>query len=73
MKRLKVLTKLQEIRFFSISCFTVSVAPFMNTLESSNDFINLIRLAISSFEINKVNRFPAPFLLIIFFKFIYCI
>ena len=57
MKRLRVLTKLQEIHLlvFFVSSLTVSVTPSINTLESSNDFIILI----SSFEINKVNPFPA--------------
>ena len=68
MKRLKVLTKLQEIHFlfFFVSSFTVSVTPTINTLESSNYFIIFISF-ISSFEINKVNSFPtlkAPFPLI---------
>ena len=48
-------------------CFTVSVTPSTNTLESSNDYIILIISFISSFEINKVNPFPvltAPFPLI---------
>ena len=42
-----------------MSCFTVSVTPSFNTPESSNDFMSLIISFISSFEINKVNRFPA--------------
>ena len=56
-----MLTKLQEIRLlvFFISCFTVSVTPSINTPESSNDFTILIISLISSFEINKVNPFPA--------------
>ena len=44
---------------FLISCFTISVTPSANTPESSNDFIILIISFISSFEINKVNAFPA--------------
>ena len=57
MKRLKVLTKLQEIHLlvFFISCFTALETPSINTLQSSNDFKNLS----NSFEINKVNPFPA--------------
>ena len=53
-------------RFF-ISSFTVSVTLSINTPESSNDFIIFIISFISSFEINKVNPFPAltaPFPLI---------
>ena len=52
---------------FFISSVTVSVTPSVNTPESSNDFIILIIPFISSFEINKVNPFPAlktPFPLI---------
>ena len=39
----------------------------MNTFQSSNDFVILVTSIISSFEINKVNPFPAvtaPFPLI---------
>ena len=61
LKRLKLLTKLQEICFlvFFISSFTVSVTPSINTPESSNDSMIIIILFISSFKINKVNPFPA--------------
>ena len=45
--------------FFFISCFTVSVAPSINTLESSKDFITLMISIISSFEINNVSSLPA--------------
>ena len=73
MKRLKMLTKLQEIGllFFFISHFTVPVTPSMNMPESSKDFMILIMSFISSFEINKVNLFPdltAPFPLIFLSK-----
>ena len=54
---------------FCISCFTVSVIPSINTFESSNDFMVLMISFISSFEINKVNHFPAltaPFPLVFF-------
>ena len=66
MKRLKVLTKLQEIHLlhFFISRFTVSVTASINTPESSNVFMILIISFISSFEIYKINLFPsltAPF------------
>ena len=44
---------------FFISCFTVSVTPSINTPESSNDFMILIISFISSFEVSKVNPFPA--------------
>ena len=44
---------------FFISCFTVLVTPSINTPESPNDFMILIISFISSFEINKVNPFPA--------------
>ena len=37
---------------------TVSVIPSINTFGCSNDFILIISF-ISSFEINKVNTFPA--------------
>ena len=53
---------------FFISCFTVSVTPSINTLESSIDFMITIISFISSFEINKANPFPAlkaPFPLIL--------
>ena len=53
--------------FFLLS-FTISVPPSINTPESSNDFIILIISFISSFEINKVNPFPAltaPFVFIL--------
>ena len=52
---------------FFISCFTVSVIPSIHSFESSNDFMILIASFISSFEMNKVNSFPAhtaPFLFI---------
>ena len=67
MKRLKVLAKPQEIHLlvFFISCFTASVT--INRPESCNDSIILIISFMSSFEINKVNPFPAltaPFSLI---------
>ena len=39
-----------------ISCFTVSVNPSINTPESSNDFVVLIKSLRSLFEI-KVNPF----------------
>ena len=50
---------------FFIPCFTVSVIPTINAPESFNNFIILSFL--SSFEIKKVNLFPAltvPFPLI---------
>ena len=39
--------------------FTDSVTPTNNELESSNGFMVLIISSISSFEINKLNPFPA--------------
>ena len=54
MKRIKVL----KILLFFIS-FTVSVTPLINKPESSDDFIIFIISFISSFEIYKVNPFPA--------------
>ena len=42
-----------------ISYFTVSVTPSVKTPEPSYDFMILIISFISSFEINKVDRFPA--------------
>ena len=39
--------------------FTVSVTPSVKTPEPSYDFMDLMLSFISSFEINKVNRFPA--------------
>ena len=55
--------------WFFISCFTVSVIPPINTLESSNDIMTLIIPFIPSFKISKVNLFtvlttPSP---IVFF------
>ena len=65
-----VLTMQEAIHLlFLISCFTISVIPSIDTFESSNDFMILIKSFISSFEINKVNLFPgfiAPFTLIFF-------
>ena len=59
-KRLKVLTKLQEICLLVfVSFFTVSDNPSINTSEFSNGFMILIISFISSFEINKVNPFSA--------------
>ena len=45
--------------YFLISCFTVSLSPSINTTESSNGFIIFIISFIFSFEISKVNPFPA--------------
>ena len=45
--------------YLSISCFTVSLTPLINTPKYSNDFVVLIISFISSFEINKVSPFPA--------------
>ena len=60
MKRIRVLTKLQEKHLvFFISCFTVSVPPSINIPEYSNGLMILIISFISSFEINKVNYFPS--------------
>ena len=69
-KEPKMLKKLQEIRLlaFFFSCFTVLVTPSVNTPKSYSDFTILIISCISSFEINKVNPFPAltaPFPLIL--------
>ena len=55
-KQPKVLAKQEEF-FFMFYC--VSVIPPINTFESSYDFMILIISFISSFEINKVNPFPA--------------
>ena len=44
---------------FFISCFTASVAPLINRSESSSDFAILIISSRSSFEMKKVNPFPA--------------
>ena len=44
---------------FYILCFTVSVAPSINKPESCSDFTILIMSPICSFEMNKVNFFPA--------------
>ena len=52
---------------FFILCFTVSITSSINTPESSNDFMVLIKSFISSFKINNVNPFTAlaaPFSLI---------
>ena len=51
-----MLSKEQEIHFLVfILCFTVSVTPSINTPEFSLDFMIVIILSTSSFEINKVN------------------
>ena len=42
-----------------ISCFAVSVIPSINKFEYSNGFMILIIPFMSSFEINKLNPFPA--------------
>ena len=42
-----------------ISCFIVSITQSIITSKSSNDFVILIISFISSFEVNKVNPFPA--------------
>ena len=44
---------------FSISFFTITVTPFINTPECSNHFIILIISLISPFKINKVDPFLA--------------
>ena len=44
---------------FFISCFIVSIILSINTFESSNDYIILIKSFISSFKLSKVNPFPA--------------
>ena len=42
-----------------MSYITVSVTPLINQISSSNDFMVLIISFISSFDMNKVNHFPA--------------
>ena len=59
--------------YFFISCFTASVTPSIKTHEFSNNFTILVISSISSFKRNKVNPFSAvtaPFLFILFLKFI---
>ena len=46
--------------YFFILYFTVLVTPSINTLKYYSDFVILIISFTSSFEINKVNPFPAP-------------
>ena len=46
--------------YFFIQCFTVSVISSINTSESSNDFMVLIILFMSSFEINPFPALTAP-------------
>ena len=59
MKHPKVQTKEQKSYFFVFSsCFTVSVAPSINTLTFSSDLMILIISFIFSFEINKVSPLP---------------
>ena len=60
MGQLKVLTKLQGIRFlvFLFHVFFLSVTLSINTRKSSKVFMNLIMLFISSFRIIKINSFP---------------
>ena len=55
----KVLVQHQEIHPLVFFIFHVLLTPSINTLESSSDFMILLILFISSFEINKVNLFPA--------------
>ena len=57
---LKEFKKIHLLVFF-ISSFTVPVTPLIHTREFCKDFIIFIMSFISSFEINKVNLFPAPF------------
>ena len=61
-KLLKALTKATRIppSCFFVSYFTVSVIPSINTPESSNDFIILIRSFTSSFALSV--PFPLIFL-----------
>ena len=62
--------------YFFISCFTVSVTPLINTLESSNEFIIIVIPFISSFKINRVKSFSCSdsyFSTYISFKFTYYI
>ena len=61
MKQPKMLIQHQEIHLlvFFISCFTASVTPSINTPKSFSDFMILIISFIFSFEVNKVNPFPA--------------
>ena len=44
---------------FFIWCFALSVTPWNNTPEYSNDFMILIISFIFALEINRVNIFPA--------------
>ena len=56
-----MLTKHQENHLLVfISWFTTSVTPSINTPESSNEFIMLIKLSILSFKMGKVYPFPDP-------------
>ena len=69
MELLTFLTKQEEIYLlaFFISCFTFSVILSVHSSEPSDEFMILIISFTSSFEINKVNLFPAfraPFSLI---------
>ena len=45
---------------FLIPCFTVSVAPSIYRPDFSSDSTISVISSISSFEMNKVNLFPAP-------------
>ena len=61
MKQPLVPSQQEEIHLlvFLISCSTVSLAPSINTSEFSRDFTVLVMSSIPSFEMNKVNPFPA--------------
>ena len=48
-----------QLSCFFISCFTIWVVPSIIIPESSSNFTILIIWSISSFEMNKVNPFPA--------------
>ena len=57
---------------FFISCFTVSVTPSINTLESSSDFMILIISSIQLFEMNRMNPSfcsRGPFSIYTYFSF----
>ena len=49
----------QDIHLIFISCFTISVAPSIYRPDLSSDSTVLITSSLSSFELNKVNPFPA--------------
>ena len=60
MKRLMVQARRNPPSYFFIQCFTVSVISSINKSESSNEFMVLIILFMSTFEIKNFPALTAP-------------